>query len=168
MEYLSLVLLHVFFGIIWAGGAIAAGLFIIPSVLEAGPAGGAVMAGVTRRKLPMVLTISAAVNVLAGVRLLMIRYAAGWLTSPEGIVLVLGALLALAAFVMGVFIQKPTVERIGTLAGQIAASGSPPTPAQAAEMQALRAKLGRIAGVTAWHLLAAIALMASHRLAAAL
>ena len=46
MEYLILIFLHVLFGIFWAGGAIVAGFFIFPSVLDAGPAGGAVMAGV--------------------------------------------------------------------------------------------------------------------------
>jgi hypothetical protein len=50
----------------------------------------------------------------------------------------------------------------------VAASGAPPTPAQAAELQHLRGKLGRVARVLAFHLLAASLLMASHRLAALL
>ena len=105
MEYLSLVLLHVFFGAIWAGGAIATGFFIVPAVLDAGPAGGPVMAGVAKRKFPTVMSVAAVLTVLAGIRLYSIRYAPGWVASKEGIVLSLGALLGIGAFVMGVFIR---------------------------------------------------------------
>jgi hypothetical protein len=165
MEYVVLISLHVLFGIFWAGAAVAIGLFIIPAVLDAGPAGGAVMAGVAKRKLPLVLVIAGGIVVLTGVRLYMIRFSAPWLTSPEGIVLTLGGLLALAAYGMGVFVQKPTVERIGALASQIAHGGAPPTPAQAAELQVLRARLRKIAALTAWHILGAATLMSLHRLA---
>jgi uncharacterized membrane protein len=165
MEYL--VLVHVLFAILWAGGAVSSGLFIIPSVLDAGPGGGAVMVSVNRRKYPVFLTVSAAVVVLSGLRLYMVRFSAAWLTSPEGIVLTLGALLGLAAFGIGVFVQKPTAQRLGALSAQLAASGTPPTPAQAAELQALRTRLAVIGRVLAWHLIGAALLMASHRLATA-
>jgi len=168
VEYLSLVFLHVLFGILWAGGAVATGLFIVPSVIDAGPAGGAVMAGVVKRKFPIVMTVSAWVVLLTGLRLYMIRFSTSWVTTPEGLVISLGALLAIAAFVMGVFVQKPTVEKLAALGAEVAASGAPPSPAKAAEMQTLRTKLRKIASLTAWHLLAAAALMASHRLATAL
>jgi hypothetical protein len=53
---------------------------------------------------------------------------------------------------------------MGVLAQQIAASGRPPTPEQASELQGSRARLGRIARLTAWHLLGAALLMAMQRL----
>jgi hypothetical protein len=168
MEYLLLILLHVFFGIIWAGGGVIAGLFILPSVLEAGPAGGMVMAGVARRKLPLLFIIAASIVLLTGVRLYMMRFTTDWFVTKEGLALTLGALLAVGAFVMGVVVQKPTVERLGKLSAQIAASGAPPTAAQAADLQALRQKLRRIGALTGWHLLAAALLMAAHRLIAVL
>lgn len=168
MEYPILILLHVAFGVVWAGGAISIGFFIIPSVLDAGPAGGAVMAGVAKRKLPIFLTVSAAMVVLTGLRMYMVRFSPGWVATPEGIVLSLGALAGLGAFVIGFFVQKPTVERMGALAGKIAASGAPPSAADAAELQALRTRLRKVAIVTAWHLLVAATLMAAHRLAALL
>ena len=168
MEYLLLIALHVFFGILWAGGAVMAGLFIIPSVLEAGPAAGPVMAGVARRRLPAMLSFAAVIVVLTGVRLYMLKFTPEWLVTKEGLALSLGGLLALGAFVMGLFIQKPAAERLGTLSAQIAASGAPPTAAQAAELQALRTRLGRIAKLTAWHLLVAALLMATHRLVSVL
>jgi uncharacterized membrane protein len=167
MEYLVLVFLHVFFGIIWAGGAIAAGLFIVPSVIEAGPAAGAVMAGVVRRRFPAVMTAAAIIVVLAGARLYMLRFSSEWLTTPQGIVLTLGAILGIGAFVLGVFIQRPLVGRMGALAAQIAASGAGPTSQQAGELQALRQRLQKIARLTALHLLGAALLMAMQRLVAA-
>jgi uncharacterized membrane protein len=165
MEYFTLIFLHVFLGIVWAGGAIVAGIFIIPAGRAGGPAGGAVVAGVARRKLPLVLTMAAALVVLTGVRLYMIRFTPAWLTSPEGIVLTLGGLLGLAAFVLGVFIQRPTAERLGALSADIAKSGAPPSASQNAELQALRQRLRKVASLTAWHLLGAAALMSAHRLA---
>lgn len=166
MEYLSLIFLHVAFGIFWAGAVIVLGFFILPAALDAGPAGGAVMAGVVKRKMPMVLLVAGIVVVLSGVRLYMVRFSASWLTTGEGIVLSLGALLGIAGFAMGVFIQRPTVDRIGTLAASMARAGGPPTAEQAAEMKALQARLRRVARLTAWHLLGASVLMASHRLVA--
>jgi len=168
MEFATLLLLHVFFGILWAGGAIAVGFFIVPSVMEAGPAGGAVMAGILKRRFPVLMTVSAVLVVLSGLRLYTMRFSGAFLGTPEGIVLTLGALLGLGAFFIGIFVQKPTAERMSALGAQIAAAGGPPTPAQAEEMQALRARLGRVARLTAWHLVLASLLMASHRFAAML
>lgn len=165
MEYLSLVFLHVAFGVLWAGGAIVIGLFVIPAVLDAGPAGGGVMAGVLKRRLPLFLSSSAFIVVLSGVRMYVIRFTPEWLTTPEGLAITIGAVLGLGAFVLGFFVQRPLAGRIGVLAGRIAASGAPPTPDQAAELAALRARLSRVAALTAWHLIGATLLMSLHRLA---
>jgi len=162
MEYVFLIALHTFFAIIWAGGAIAAGFFIIPSVLEAGPAGGAVMAGVVKRRFPIVMSVAATIVLLTGLRLYMMRFTPGWLTTPHGMTLSFGAILGIGAFVLGIMIQKPTAERLSKLAASIAASGAPPSAAQSAELTALRAKLGRIGKITAWHLLGAAFFMAMH------
>ena len=168
MEYFILVILHIFFGIFWVGAATAAGFFLIPAIMDAGPGAGAVMAAIVKRKFPIVISAAAVIVVLSGARLYMIRYSPEWLSAPEGIVLTLGALLGIAALGIGLGIQKPLAEKLGALGARIAASGKPPTPAEAAELQALRQRLARIAKVTAWHLLAAALLMASHRLAASL
>jgi uncharacterized membrane protein len=166
VEYFGLVFVHVFFAILWAGGAIAVGLFIIPSVIEAGPAGGAVMAGVLKRRFPLVMTVSGVLVVLSGLRMYMLRFDPAWVHTPEGIVLSLGAIAGLGAMGIGMFIQKPTVEKLGALGAKLAAAGRPPTPEETAEMDALRRKLVRVARLTAFHLAAAALLMASHRLAA--
>ncbi|MEO8481218.1 MAG: hypothetical protein ABI634_03360 [Acidobacteriota bacterium] len=168
MEYLSLVFLHILFGVVWAGGAISAGLFFIPSVAEAGPGGGLVVAGLVKRKFPVAMTVSGIIVVLSGARMYMIRFSSDWVSTPEGLVLSLGALLGLGAMALGLIVQKPTAERLGALGAQVAGSGAPPTPAQAAELKALREKMTRIGRLIAWHLIGAVTLMAMHRLAAAM
>jgi uncharacterized membrane protein len=168
MEASILILLHVFFAIIWAGGAIAVGFFVIPAVIEAGPAGGTVMAGVAKRKLPAVLTFTGVVVLLSGLRLYMIVFSSGWIRTLQGISVTLGALLGVSAFIIGVFMQRPTVMRIGALGAQIGASGGPPSPEQAAEMAVLRARMGKLGKVVGWHLLGAAFFMSAHVLAAML
>ena len=168
MEFPFLILLHVVSGILWAGGATVLGVFVLPAVIEAGPAGGVVMAGVVKRRMPIVLTMAAALVVLTGLRLYMLRFSGAWLTSPEGIVLSLGALLGLGAFILGVFVQRPAAEKLAQLGAEIAKSGGPPSASQAGQLRALQAKLQRVARLTAWHLIGASLLMASHRLAAML
>jgi hypothetical protein len=96
----------------------------------------------------------------------MLRFSSTWVTTPEGLVLTLGGLLALAAFVIGLVMQKPTAERLGRLSAEIAASGSSPSASQAGELKALRERMRKSAALTAWHLLAAAALMSVHRLVA--
>lgn len=168
MEYVMLILIHVAFGVLWAGGGITAGFFIVPSVMEAGPAGGAVMGGIMKRKFAIWMTASAILVTLTGLRMYMIRFSSAWLGTAEGIVLTVGGLLGLGALVIGVGIQKPAAEKLTALGAQIAASGGPPSAEQAAEMAALRAKLLKIARVNAFHLVGATLAMASHRLFAAM
>lgn len=165
MEYLSLVFLHVAFGVLWAGGVIVLGLFIFPAVLEAGPAGGAVMGGILKRRLPVFLSVSAFIVVLSGLRMYMIRFTPEWLTTPEGLAITIGGVLGLGAFVLGFFIQRPLAGKVAAMAARIAASGAPPTPDQAHELTAMRARLSRVAALTAWHLVGATLLMSLHRLA---
>jgi len=164
MEYGSLILLHVFFAILWAGGAIAAGFFIIPSVLEAGPAGGAVMGGIVRRRFPIVMTASGLVVVLTGARLYMMRFSTDWLGTTHGILLRIGVIAGLGAFVIGLFVQKPTVDKMGTLGAKLATAGTPPAPEDAAEMERLRTRVGKVGRVLAWHLIIAAILMAGSQL----
>lgn len=164
MEYTSLILVHIAAGVLWAGGSITAGFFVIPAALDAGPGGGAVMAGVMKRGFPKFMTLLGILVVLSGLRLYMLRFNVAWLGTPGGVATTLGGLLALGAFFLGLLVQKPAAERLGQLSGELAAAGAPPTPEQAAGLAQARARLGKIGRVTAWHLVAATVLMASRRL----
>lgn len=164
-EYATLRLLHLVFGILWAGGAITIGWFVIPAAREAGPAGAGVMRGVVARRFPIVMQVSGFLTVLVGLRLYHLRWSPSWVTTPEGFVLTLGGLLGLGALAIGVFAQAPTASKVAALAAQIAAQGGPPSPEQAQQMGALQARMGKLANVLAWHLLGATVLMAAMRLA---
>ena len=73
---------------------------------------------------------------LTGLRLYMLRFDPAWIGTPEGIVISLGAIFGLGAMVLGMMVLKPTAEKLG------------------------------VARLTAFHLIAASLLMASHGLAA--
>jgi hypothetical protein len=164
-DYTLVVWIHVFFGVLWAGGAIALGLFVIPAVIEAGPNGGPVMGGIVKRKLPVYYSAFGIVTALAGLYLLYVRASSNpafW-GSPEGIVLSLGALLGLGALGIGLGMQRPTALKLGALGAQIAAQGTPPTAEQGAQLAVLRPKLQKAAMLQAWHLVGAALCMASHR-----
>jgi len=170
MEYGVLIFVHVAASSLWAVVAFFFGAFLVPSIGEAGPAGGAVMAGLMKRKMPVFMTAMAVLGVLSGLRLYMIRFGAegaglAWVLSPEGIVITLGSLAGLHAFVKGLLVSTPMTEKAGALGAQIAQAQGKPAPELVAEMQALQVKMAKLARGSAFELLAAFLLMASHRLA---
>lgn len=166
MEIGILRLVHIVFGFFWAAGAVIMGFFVIPAVFEAGPGAAGVTRGIVgTRKLPPILIFSGLLSVLAGLRLYQLRFSMDWLVSAEGIVITLGGLLAIAALIMGIAVQRPTAMRLMELGTQIQASGAPPTAEQAAEMAKLQARMLRLGKVMGGHLAAAVVLMASIRLA---
>jgi hypothetical protein len=158
VEYYILVFLHVATGIFWGGSLLFTGFFLIPSILEAGPGGGAVMAGVMKRGYSKAMSIAAIVSILSGLRLYYLRFQGGGIATPEGIVLTLGGLLGLGAWALGLFKQRPLAEKMAALVKEGRGAEVPPVAAQFA----------KIAKVTAWHVVAVVVLMAGHRLAALL
>jgi hypothetical protein len=171
MEYGVLIFVHVAAASLWAVVAFFFGAFVVPSILEAGPAGGAVMGGLMKRKMPVFMTATAVLGVLSGLRLYQMRFSAegaglAWVSSPEGIAITLGSLAGLHAFIKGLLVSKPLAEKIGALGAQIAQAQGKPAPELLAEMQAAQAKMGKVARGSAFELLAAFLLMSAHRLLA--
>ncbi len=159
-------LIHITFGLIWAGGAITAGFFVYPSVVAAGPAGGVVMDRfVGERRFPAVMTACALITILAGLRLYMLKFSVAWALTPEGIVLTVGGLLAIAGLFIGSMAQAPAAMKLQALGAEVAALGAPPAPEKLQELEALRARTKKLGIVLAVHLGAATVLMACTRLA---
>ena len=67
---------------------------------------------VVKRKLPPIMTVAGLITVITGLRLYMLKFSTGWVTTPEGIVLTLGGLLAIAGLIIGVFAVRPTSMKI--------------------------------------------------------
>ncbi len=137
-------LIHVAAAIIWAGVGFYQFIFLAPAVREAGPAGGAVMGRLLNGRLLQVMAIVPLLTVLAG--LVLYWYvsgglSAGYLASWQGVVLTIGALAGIAAFFEGMMVTGPSASKMRDLGNQMA--GGPPTPEQAAQMQALGQRLGK-------------------------
>lgn len=167
MEASILRLLHISFGIFWAGGTIFSGIFLLPAMGEAGPAGGAVMGGLVKRRMPVWMTAFALITVVSGLRLFMLdsQGTPGFASTPTGICLAIGSFFALVAFVLAMAVQRPTAEKLGALSAQIKAAGAPPSPEQQEELARLGAALRKVAKRTAIFLIHAAVFMGASRLA---
>ena len=135
-------LLHIVFGVFWAGAIFAMVLFVQPVVRAAGPEGGRFMAQMRERRFFDVLPVTAALTILSGFELyrrLSAGFNAEWIRSPYGMSLTVGGLAAIVAFVIGMFVMRRATLRVLDLAqeAQRAAEG-PARDAVIAQMDPLR------------------------------
>jgi hypothetical protein len=119
---------------------------LTPTVQAAGPDGGRFMLRLSAfGRMSRVLTISAALTVLAGI-LLYWQTSSGlsgtWLTSAHGITLTIGAIIGILAMLHGIFATGPIVTKMGTVAKDILSRQGPPPPELMQQAQALGARLG--------------------------
>jgi uncharacterized membrane protein len=159
--------IHILAAVFWVGSFYIFFFFIEPSVKELGPIGGQFMGHLAeKKKMPIVIAITAATTIVAGT-LLYWRVSDGfdvdWITSATGVGFTVGALSAIIAFALGFIVIKPAIERMGTIGQGIAASGTPPTEDQAAEMQRLGAKLVMMGRIDFVLLTVAVVAMATAR-----
>jgi uncharacterized membrane protein len=154
MEYLIFLrFLHIVSAIFWAGSVMYLALFIVPAVKALGPDGGKFMQQLSQtNKMPLIVTLAGTLTVVAGI-LLIERISGGftpeWFGTPHGIIISIGATFAIIAYLTGIFVNKPTVERIAVIGKAAAEKGGPPSPEQLAELQKLRSKLFSAINMTA-------------------
>jgi hypothetical protein len=168
MDILFLVsrIVHVGFGVFWAGTMIFNAIFLFPAMRDAGPGGAAVATGLIKRKMTNALPLAAALTILSGFFLYwrLGRLSAGAFGgSRAGMTYGIGALAALVAAILGTSMMRPWMMRAGRLA-QFAASAAPAErDKMLAEAQGLRAKVGKVGVIVAWLLGAAVVTMAVAR-----
>jgi hypothetical protein len=96
------------------------------------------------RKLPIWLLGSGVVTFLSGFSLYYIASGGftntGFLASGPGKTFGLGAIFALLALLTGIFFTSPAAKRAGAIAASLA--GKPPSPEQAAQLQAAQKQIG--------------------------
>ncbi|HEX2025591.1 MAG TPA: hypothetical protein VHH92_04260 [Actinomycetota bacterium] len=167
MDWLQIVLrvVHIAAGIFWVGAATFLLVFVEPTMHALGPQGGPFMRHMTAvRKMPTVIAVSAVLTIVAGIWLYW-RDTGGFepdvIATGPGIGFGVGGLAAILAFVLGLTLVRPRVERMGALAGAMA-SGSP-SPEQAQEMAALQRKLRSISVFNQVLLVIAVIAMATAR-----
>jgi uncharacterized membrane protein len=108
---------HVVGGVFWVGGALFMTFFLMPSLSKLGPAAGQVMAALQQRKLMVWLPVTAMLVILSGLRLMMIVSAGDmhWFEHRSGHTYAISGVLAILAFLLGVFISRPAMARVAKL-----------------------------------------------------
>jgi hypothetical protein len=137
-------LLHIGFGLFWAGSAIFFALFLMPSLKATGPDGVKFMQALGRSGYPVAAMISAIITILSGF-LLIWKLSAGfepvWFQSWYARVLTTGASMAFIAFIIGFTVNRPCAAKMNKLSEAIAKQGTPPTPDQLSLIMSLRKKI---------------------------
>lgn len=140
--YVILVLrvLHVAGGILWVGAATFYLFLLIPAVKSSESAGQKFMQNLGPRMGPFMGLVTT-VTVLSGA-LLYARFFTGGIsfiwTTGAGAAFTVGAVAALASYVIGSTVFGKTQEKIGALGAAMAAAGGPPKPEQVTEMNRLQ------------------------------
>lgn len=167
LTVLILRLIHITGGVFLGGAVITLARFILPSAAALGPAGGDVMREIAQvRKLPIAINVAALFTILSGIGLYWRMESLSnhaFSHSAPGITFGLGGLIALFAAIVGNVVSRPTGQRMVTLGAQISAQGTPPTPAQQAELGQLREKLRKATSAIAVMLVLTTMLMAVAR-----
>ena len=86
-ELLVLRLVHIVGGMIWVGTGVFNSFFLMPTLAQAGPAAGQVIAGLQKRRLFTFLPVVALLTILSGVRLMQITsagFSPAWFASTPG------------------------------------------------------------------------------------
>jgi hypothetical protein len=144
MEVIVLRLIHILGGVFWVGGLLFQSVFLMPVLANAGPAAGPVMAGLMRRKLPVVMPVLAILTLLSGLRLMMIasvNFQGAYFSSPVGRTFSIAGGLAIIGFILGMATVRPAMMKAAALGQQMAAAPDDATRSRlAAEMAATRQK----------------------------
>lgn len=128
-------IVHIVAGVAWAGSLVLLVNFIQPSAKAIGPAAGPFMMELLgKRRVINAILGMAAVTILGGLFLYWHDWHlyddgfSGFVKSRFGLVITIGAVLAIVAFLIGLFAVRPRVERMVALNRQAAAAGEPPPP----------------------------------------
>lgn len=164
MAYLIFLrLIHIVCTVFWAGGMIYLAVFVIPAAKTLGPDGPKFIQQLSgTNKLPIVMNVSAILSIVTGF-LLMKKLLGGiqvaLFNSTHGLMIVVGALLALTGFIIGLSINMPAARRMNSLGKIVAMSGSQPNSIQLEELRRLRSRSFVATRVIAILLFASLVLM---------
>ncbi len=163
---ITLRLVHIGLGVFWVGTMIFNAFFLMPAMLEAGPDGMKVAAGLARRRFLDILPPVAGLTILSGVWLYWrasLGFQSAYMRSSVGMTYGLGALAALVAFALGIAIMRPSMLKAAALSQAAAAAAPPEREAKLAEAAALRVRGAQTAKFVAVLLIIAVASMAVGR-----
>ena len=146
---IALRLVHILLGALWVGTVFFTTVYLVPAVGDAGPAGGKVMEAMQRRGIMTLMPLVAIGTLLTGVALYWIvsdGFNPQYVHSRMGATFAAGGLLAIVAWLLGIFVMRPAMLRAGSLGQQLASTTSETERATlASELARLRAR-GSVAG----------------------
>ena len=157
---------HVFFGALWVG-MMAFQVFVLsPTLTEMGPDAGKVMAGLMKRRIPVIMPLFAFIAIISGMWLFQ-RMSGGnmgaLMATPMGKAFAAGGAIALLALLIGIVVMRPAMMRGMKLMAEITSAPPPQRSAIQAEIQSLRARGEVLGKVVAVMLLVTLGLMAVAR-----
>lgn len=157
---------HVFCGALWVGMMAFQVFFLMPALGDAGPDAGKVMAGLMKRRLPVIMPVIALIAILSGMWLFR-RMSGGsmgaLMATPMGQGFAWGGAIALLAFLIGVVVMRPVMMRSMKLMEGIASAPPDQRSAMQAEIQKLRARGNTLSNVVVVMLFVTLGLMAVAR-----
>ena len=165
-ELLMLRVIHLLGGTFWAGTLLFMSYFLLPSFGEAGPAAGAVAAGLEKRKIFTWLPVVALLTILTGLRLLMIAsggFGGAFFGTTQGQAYLVAAVASVVALVIGLTVSRPSALAAGRIVAQLQ-NAAPDARAGLAEQAAvLRLKSAKAVRVVALLVLLSALLMSVAR-----
>jgi uncharacterized membrane protein len=139
-ELLALRVIHIVGGIFWVGATMFTSFYLLPVLTQSGPAASHVMMGLQKRRLMVVMPITAVLTILSGLRLMMItssRFSGDYFAMASGRTYAISGLAAILALVVGLAVGRPTAARMSALS-HMAASGETDRQTIAAEVRRLQ------------------------------
>jgi len=124
-EFLVLRLIHIIGGIVWVGSGVYTAFFLIPALAANRQLMPAVMEGLQRRRMFIIVPTAGLLTILAGVRLLWIDsagFAESYMQTGPGRTFSVGGTAAIIALLLQVFVSIPAGVKLGVIAAQLAAS----------------------------------------------
>ena len=163
---LVLRLVHVGLGVFWAGSIFMMALFLDPAARASGPAGGQVMGAMAQRKFTPYMVLFGSLTVLMGWILywrLSGGFTAAYVASTQGVTFLIGGLAATAGLGVGIFVSRPTFEKLSALMATVGSLPEAERGGVMAQVAALRARMTTALRVVASLLAIAVVVMAVGR-----
>jgi uncharacterized membrane protein len=160
-------LVHVAASIGWAGGTFIFFFFVQPAGRALAPSGMEVVRHmIGKGRFSLFMNWMGTLTVVSGLLLIWQStrgHLGAWVGTGPGLGFALGSLAGVAMWLVGTLAVKPRAERMTALGAEIAAAGGPPSPPQAAEMQAIGQALGTLGKVNVALVSVSLILMATAR-----
>ena len=170
MAILIMVLriIHIFSGVFWVGFAFFNIGFLQPTVKATGAEGQKTMQYLTQKtRLLSTVYTAATLTMLSGLIMYWIisGFQLTFMSSGYGLVLTIGSIAGIIAWIYAVVVIRGIFKQMQIIGQGIQAQGSPPTPEQGTQLQALVARLGKVGQVALVFLVISLLGMATARYA---